>query len=178
MATFTDVAALIPALCGPGADVDGAESAQASLMAMTDAEVVRVLEETADLARQVEKIQVAAAGVIAVRSTRERGRSGLSAVRGHRSATSLIQDVTGSTKTDASRKARVGEALLDEQDAVGTAPAEETPRWRAAHPGTVVPATARCAARGWADVGAVRCDSPRNGRTARDLRADGCWRRG
>src|SRR5690606_459247 len=65
--------------------------------------------------QQVEQIQVAAAGVIAVRSKRERGHSGLSAARGHRSAAALIQDITGSTKADANRKARVGEALLDDE---------------------------------------------------------------
>ncbi|CAH0122837.1 hypothetical protein [Microbacterium sp. Bi121] len=116
MAVFTDVAALIPTLCGCGADVGDAESVQASMMLMADADVVRVLEETAALAKQVEQIQVAAAGVIAVRSTRDRGHSGLSASRGHRSAASLIQDVTGSTKADAARKARVGEALVDDTE--------------------------------------------------------------
>src|SRR5690606_24944505 len=71
MATFTDVAALIPTLCGQLGDDGDAERAHASMMLMTDADVVSVLEETAALARQVEQIQVAAAGVIAVRSTRE-----------------------------------------------------------------------------------------------------------
>jgi hypothetical protein len=69
------------------------------------------------VAKHVEQIQVAAAGVIAVRSSRERGHSGLSASRGHRSAAALIQDVTGSTKAEANRAARVGEALLDSGDA-------------------------------------------------------------
>jgi hypothetical protein len=114
MATFTDVAALIPTLCGQLVDGDDADCARASMMRMTDAEVVKVLEETAFLARQLEQIQTAAAGVIAVRSTRDRGHSGLSASRGHRSAASLIQDVTGSTKADANRVVRVGEALLDD----------------------------------------------------------------
>lgn len=113
MATFTDVAALIPTLCGQLGDDGDAERAHASMMLMTDADVVSVLEETAALARQVEQIQVAAAGVIALRSTREQGHAGLSASRGHRSAAALIQDVTGSTKADATRKVRVGEALLD-----------------------------------------------------------------
>ncbi|GEK86714.1 HNH endonuclease signature motif containing protein [Microbacterium aerolatum] len=115
MATFTDVAALIPTLCGQLVDGGDADFAQASMMLMTDADVVKVLEETAAVAQQVEQIQVAAAGVIDVRSKRERGHSGLSAARGHRSAAALIQDVTGSTKADANRKARVGEALLDDE---------------------------------------------------------------
>ncbi|KDA05209.1 hypothetical protein DC31_02095 [Microbacterium sp. CH12i] len=115
MATFTDVATLIPTLCGQLVDGGDVELAQASLMLMTDADVVKVLEETAAVAKQVEQIQVAAAGVIAVRSKRERGHSGLAASRGHRSAASLLQDVTGSTKADANRKVRVGEALLDDE---------------------------------------------------------------
>jgi hypothetical protein len=114
MAIFTDVAALIPTLRGCGADVDDADCARASMMGMADADVVKVLEEAAALAQQVEQIKVAAAGVIAVRSTRERGHNGLSASRGHRSAAALIQDVTGSTKADANRVVRVGEALLDD----------------------------------------------------------------
>ncbi len=114
MATFTDVAALIPTLCGQLVEGAGAEIAQVSLMGMADADVVQVLAETAALAKQVEQIQVAAAGVIALRSKREIGHSRLSASRGHRSAASLIQDVTGATKADANRKVRVGEAMFDD----------------------------------------------------------------
>ncbi len=114
MATFTDVAALIPTLRGQLMDVGDLDVAQAKMMSMSDADIVHVLEETATLARQVEQIQVAAAGVIALRSKREQGHSGLSASRGHRSAAAFVQDVTGSTKSDAARKVRVGEALLDD----------------------------------------------------------------
>ncbi|WP_194420570.1 HNH endonuclease signature motif containing protein [Microbacterium abyssi] len=117
MATFTDVAALIPTLCGRLVDGADADLARASMMLMTDADVVKILEETAALAKQVEQIQVLAAGVVALRSNRERGHSGLSQSRGHRSAAALIQDVTGSTKADANRKVRVGEALVDEPSA-------------------------------------------------------------
>lgn len=116
MATFTDVAALIPTLSAHLVDDGDADLARASMMLMTDAEVVSILQETATLAQQVEQIQVAAAGVIAVRSKRDRGHSGLAASRGHRSAAALIQDVTGSTKGEANRKARVGEALFGDDD--------------------------------------------------------------
>ncbi|MGF2950008.1 HNH endonuclease signature motif containing protein [Microbacterium alcoholitolerans] len=117
MATFTDVAALIPTLRGQLIDGGDADRARAWMMLMSDADVVRVLEETAALVQQVEQIQVAAAGVIALRSKREQGHSGLSASRGHRSAAAFVQDVTGSTKSDAARKVRVGEALLDDDAA-------------------------------------------------------------
>jgi hypothetical protein len=130
MADFTDVAALIPTLRGQLDDHGDADLAQASMMLMTDADVVRVLEETAEVARQVEQIQVAAAGVIALRSRREQGHAGLSASRGHRSAAALIQDVTGSTKADANRKVRVGEALIDDSESAesGGEAEDETPR--------------------------------------------------
>jgi len=115
MADFTDIMALIPTLRGHLVDGDGAEGAQAAMLLMADAEVVRVLHESSNLITQVEQIQVAAAGVIAVRSKREHGHSGLSASLGHKSAASLIQDVTGSTKAEANRKERVGEAMLDDE---------------------------------------------------------------
>lgn len=127
MAAFTDVAALIPTLGAQLIDSADADLAQASMMLMTDDDVVKVLKETAELAKEVEQIQVAAAGVIAVRSKRARGHSGLSASRGHRSAAALVQEATGSTKADANRKVRVGEALIDngDPDASGTAPDDE-----------------------------------------------------
>lgn len=112
MPTFTDIATLIPTLGGRLAAGDRAENALAVLQRMTDADVVEVLAETAALERQVEQIQVAASGVIAARSRRESGHSGLAASRGHRSVAALVQDVTGSTKVDADRKVRVGEVLL------------------------------------------------------------------
>ncbi|MGL3150419.1 DUF222 domain-containing protein [Microbacterium sp. A82] len=137
MATFTDVATLIPTLGGQLVDGADADLAQASMMLMTDADIVKVLEETAVLAKEVEQIQVAAAGVIAVRSKRERGHSGLSASRGHRSAAAFVQDVTGSTKADANRKVRVGEALFDdsEPDTGGPAPDDEPTREERPAPG-------------------------------------------
>lgn len=127
MAVFTDVAALIPTLCGQLGDGDEADLAQAAMMLMSNADIVRVLEETAALAKQVDTIQVAAAGVIALRSRRERGHSGLSASRGHRSAAAFVQDVTGSTKADAARKVRVGEALLDDDDTEQPGASEDEP---------------------------------------------------
>lgn len=114
MATFAEVTALIPTLCGRLGDDGDADLAQALMMLMTDTDVMRVLQETAELARHVEQVQVAAAGVIALRSRHERGHAGLSASRGHRSAATLIQDVTGSTRADANRKVRVGEALIED----------------------------------------------------------------
>lgn len=116
MATFTDVAALIPTLSARLVDDCDADLARASMMLMTDAEIADILEETAGVAKQIEQIQILAAGVAAARSSRERGHSGFSQSRGHRSAASFVQSVTGSTKAEANRKVRVGEALLDDAD--------------------------------------------------------------
>ncbi|BDZ40468.1 HNH endonuclease signature motif containing protein [Microbacterium suwonense] len=120
MADFTDVAALIPTLSAHLSDAGDAELARASMMSMTDAEIVAVLRETASLAREVDQIQVLAAGIAAVRSKREHGHSGLSQSRGHRSAAALIQDMTGSTRADANRKVRVGESVIDDTDAASS----------------------------------------------------------
>lgn len=125
MADFTDVAELIPTLRGRLVDGGDAALAGSVLMQMADAEVMSVLEESAVLAKQVEQIQVAAAGVVAMRSKREHGHSGFSSARGHRSAASLIQDVTGSTRADAHRKVRVGEALLDDERTLDGQPAAD-----------------------------------------------------
>lgn len=115
MATFTDVTELIPTLGARLVDGDDADVAQAAMMLMTDAEIVGILEESAGIAKQVEQIQALAAGVAAVRSSRDRGHFGLSQSRGHRSTASFVQNVTGSTKAEANRKVRVGEALLDDE---------------------------------------------------------------
>ena len=117
MPNFTDVAALIPSLSTHLVEGSDAELAQAVMMLMSDAEIVSVLAETATLTKQVEEIQVLAAGVVAVRSRRERGHLGLSQSRGHRSAASFVQNATGSSKAEANRKVRVGEALLDDEPA-------------------------------------------------------------
>ncbi|NYD53624.1 HNH endonuclease signature motif containing protein [Microbacterium pseudoresistens] len=80
---------------------------------MTDAEVVAVLSEAAEVSRHVEQIRLAAAGVIAARSTRDAGHNGLAQSRGHRSPTALVQELTGTTKAEAARQVRVGVELLD-----------------------------------------------------------------
>ncbi|MDR7188827.1 hypothetical protein J2Y46_001650 [Microbacterium sp. BE35] len=56
---------------------------------------------------------------MAARSTRDAGHGGLAQKRGHRSAVSLIQDLTGSTLADATKQVRIGEAL-----AAASVPAE------------------------------------------------------
>jgi len=59
-------------------------------------------------------VQVICAGVIARRSSRDAGHTGLAQARGHRSAASLVQELGGMSKGEAARQVRVGEALLDD----------------------------------------------------------------
>lgn len=106
---ISDSAAALIALLGEG--VEPCELAS-HVSRLSDAEAVAVAEASATLIREAELAQVAAAGVIAARSAREAGQSGLAQSRGHRTAASLLQDLTGSTKADAARKVRVGESLL------------------------------------------------------------------
>ena len=126
---ITDSAAALIALLGEGVepcDLAGRVSG------LSDAETVAVAEASAALIRGAELAQVAAAGVIAARSAREAGQSGLAQSRGHRTAASLLQELTGSAKADAARKVRVGESLLTPAPVLGDADAEApAPAWDA-----------------------------------------------
>lgn len=108
-ADLTDRAAALVALLG--ADVETRELT-AHVSRLTDAEAVSIAESSAALMRCAELAQIAAVGVIAGRSTRDSGQSGLAQTRGHRTAVSLVQELTGTGKADAARKVRVGESLL------------------------------------------------------------------
>ena len=114
MAVFIEVAALIPTLRGHRILVARADDLPASLSEMTDAEILAILKETAELAGQVEQIKLAAVGVAAARSTRAQGHSGLAQSQGRRSAVDLVQNITGSTKGEAAREVRVALAMLDD----------------------------------------------------------------
>ena len=116
MKTLDAIAALIPTLAGRISA--GASDVQTAIENLDDAGAVAVLREAGEVGRLVEQVQVICAGVIARRSTRDAGHSGLAQARGHRSATSLVQELGGMTKGEAARQVRVGEALLD--DAAGS----------------------------------------------------------
>lgn len=113
MANFTEVAALMPTLRGHLSDEFGADSAHAAMSSLTDAEIVKALEEAVEVSKQVEQIKLAVIGIAAARSARESGHSGLAQSRGHRSAVALVQRVTGGSRADAAREVRVGSALLE-----------------------------------------------------------------
>lgn len=80
---------------------------------LPDDDVIALLTVAGELAKTAEKVRTVAAGVIAARSTRDAGHGGLAQVRGHRNAVALIQDISGSTRGDAARHVRLGQALLE-----------------------------------------------------------------
>lgn len=78
-----------------------------------DESVVELLADVAAIVNSGNRLQAILAGVASQRSRREDGHSGLSAVNGHSSPVSLIQAITGGTKSEANRHVRVGTALLE-----------------------------------------------------------------
>lgn len=112
MTDFADVVRLIPALRGR-ADAVRAEDVPGMLTACDDAAAVAVLAEATAIVQHAEQLRTVAAGVIAARSSRAAGHSGLAQRHGHRSAAALVQEITGSTRAEAARLIRVGEAVLE-----------------------------------------------------------------
>jgi len=114
MASLEALAALIPTLAGRIGAGASVEDAQAVIVRLDDADVVTAFGETAELGLLIEQLQAIEAGVIHARSSWRAGHEGLAQRLGHRSATSLVQELGGVSKAEASRQVRVGEALLDE----------------------------------------------------------------
>lgn len=93
--------------------VPSASSLPEIVQTLSDADVVAVLEATASLSRSVERLQLAASGVVALRSTRAIGHAGIAQSRGHRNPVSLVQQLTGVSRAQAMREIRVGQSLLE-----------------------------------------------------------------
>ncbi|GAA4344902.1 HNH endonuclease signature motif containing protein [Microbacterium rhizosphaerae] len=94
-----------------GDEVDAA-ACPAAVLLLTDDAVIRVLEAATALVKAGEAVRIAAAGVAAGRSPRAAGHQGLAQTRGHRSPVALVQEITGSTRADAAKHVRLGQALL------------------------------------------------------------------
>ncbi|MGN8027024.1 DUF222 domain-containing protein, partial [Microbacterium sp. 22242] len=84
------------------------------IVTLSDADLVTAFGETAEIGALIEQLQAIEAGVIHARSSWRAGHEGLAQRLGHRSAASLVQKLGGVSKAEASRRVRVGEALLDE----------------------------------------------------------------
>lgn len=127
-----------------GEDVE-ATGIPAVVQRLTDEGVVALIESATVLVRGAESVRIAGSGVVAARSSRDAGHGGLAQKRGHRSPVSLIQDLTGSTRADAAKQVRLGEALAaglagadsgsmdetEETDAEIAAPARSLRPWHA-----------------------------------------------
>ena len=95
-----------------GEEITGA-ALPSVVAALADDDLERLIGDATVLVRAGEALRIAASGVVAARSTRDSGHGGMAQVRGHRTAVSLIQELTGTTKADATKQVRIGEALLE-----------------------------------------------------------------
>lgn len=116
MAFFTDITDRVGAMSALVGDVARADELPAQVNELDGDAVVALLRQATDIVKAVEQVSLVAAGVIARRSRREAGHSGLAQSNGHRNSTSLIQDVTGTSRADAARQGRVGESLLGDDE--------------------------------------------------------------
>lgn len=113
MAFFSDIEQHLAVLRDAfGGDADAGDL-PALIEQLGDDPVVDVLAAATGLVRAGEKVRIAASGVAAARSARDAGHDGLAQKRGHRSPTSLIQEITGATKAEAAKHVRLGEALRE-----------------------------------------------------------------
>jgi hypothetical protein len=120
MAFFSELQAALDALRAVVGDDVEAVDIPSVVQRIADEKVLTVIEHASVLVRGGECVRIAGSGAVASRSARDAGHSGLAQRRGHRSTVSLIQDLTGTTRADAAKQVRLGEAL-----AAGLVPVEE-----------------------------------------------------
>ncbi len=117
MAFFSETQGLLDTLHStPELDVEPACLA-AALRELDSERVLDLLADTTALIDSLEHVRIAAAGVAAERSARDRGYGGLAQTKGHRTPTSLIQSITGQSIGEVKRHVRLGQALLDGTEA-------------------------------------------------------------
>ena len=110
-----------------------------AMRGLSDEQLVAVVEAGARATRCLGRIEAVGAGIVAERSRREAGQQGLVQVRGHRSPAEFVQAITGTSKSDARQRIRVGQSVLEAGDgllqsdpsAVATGDASATPAWHA-----------------------------------------------
>jgi len=104
---------LIPALRDRVQVGAGPDEVRKILTRMPGDEALDVLTQASDLARAADQLRLLAAGVVATLSTPEHGHSGVAQSRGHRNPVSLVQQISGTTRTEAARLVRVGSDLVE-----------------------------------------------------------------
>lgn len=118
MAIFSEMRDTLEGLESRMGDVD-IDVLLTAMRRLDDDTVVGALAGAAAVANCAERMLTVGAGVVAERSRREAGHSGLAAAHGHRNAVSLVQSIVGGTRTDAARAVRLGESLIEGADAAG-----------------------------------------------------------
>lgn len=82
------------------------------LAALDDGQVMRVMGEITSARNALDVLAACAACVIDARSSRELGVAGLAQRQGHRTATELLQSLTGQSRSEVSRSVKTGGDLL------------------------------------------------------------------
>lgn len=108
MSFFTDLQTALDALRSLVGDHEDATRIAGAVAELGDDAVVSLIAAASALVRGGESLRIAGSGVVAARSTREHGHGGLAQSRGHRSPVALIQELTGTTRSDAARQVRLG----------------------------------------------------------------------
>ncbi|MGO1267432.1 MAG: HNH endonuclease signature motif containing protein, partial [Microbacterium gubbeenense] len=102
---------------------EGADDLTHTMRCLPDEQLVRVIEAAALAARCLGRVEAVGAGVLAERSAREAGQGGLAQVHGHRSPADFVQAITGTSKSDARQRIRVGQSVLDAIEPANADPA-------------------------------------------------------
>lgn len=83
---------------------------------VADSDLELLLRDASAVRSEFDAIIAAGAGIVAKRSERELGYSGLAQRSGHRTPVAMVQSLTGSTRVEAARQVRLGE-VMGEADA-------------------------------------------------------------
>ena len=170
------------------------ERSAAVVGALSRDDLTKVTQATTAAMAVLEGLRTVPAGAVERLSTRETGHGGLAQQHGHRSVTSLLQDLTGVSRAQAGKITRLGRDLLDttgQADDTGPAqtPDEDAPSGDGAPSGATDPEAARpwhaclgdAFARGRISVdqqSAIRRglgEPPRSGDAGLDAGADDAW---
>lgn len=192
MAIFSELRETLDGLESRIGDVD-IDVLLTAMRGLDDEEIVAGLADAAAIANCAERVLTVGAAIIAERSQRDAGHSGLAATHGHRNAVSLVQSLIGGTRADAARAVRLGGSVAEGTDAAAAAsahgPADAAGvrmRWagrmlrvarmlRAARPELAMlpPARRRCGCRGTTRCGA-HCSRDRS-RPRSMMRSSADW---
>ena len=118
---------------------------------VADSDLETLLRDASAVRSEFDAIIAAGAGVVAKRSERELGYSGLAQRTGYRTPVAMVQSITGSTRTEAARQVRLGEAMGEADaathQAIDLAPESEAALFdttgTGADPGDLEPAPTR-----------------------------------